>query len=128
MQSVAIFIQLGSVIEIDYTISDDGVVSSPSDPSRFKIWWESKESWDMGNTTLKKELGDLKSCSPFSKYLLSQCHTWDMMTKLLRKCHFYQKLWEIQLKLENCFCTGVHQRNKFPATSPMLMSVLMIGK
>ena len=44
MHSVAICIQLGSVIEIEYTISDDGKGPSPSDTLRFKILWEEKLS------------------------------------------------------------------------------------
>ena len=42
MQSVALFIQLGIVIEIDYIIIDDGGWPRPSDPKSFKIWWEEK--------------------------------------------------------------------------------------
>ena len=44
MQSVAICIQLGSVTEIEYTISDDGGVPSPSDPLRLRYVGKQKVS------------------------------------------------------------------------------------
>ena len=35
-------VQLGSVIEIEYTICDDGGGPISSNPLTFNIWWEAK--------------------------------------------------------------------------------------
>ena len=57
----------------------------------------------MGNTTLKKYLGDLKACLPFLKYILSKFHKWDTMTKLLRKCHFLSETLVIAIESGDLF-------------------------
>ena len=64
MQSLAICIRLGSVIETEYTISDDGGVPSPSDPSRFNIWWESNIVLKSGKHYTQEIVGRFKSMFP----------------------------------------------------------------
>ena len=64
MQSVAICIQLSSVIATEYTISDDFGVPSPSDPSRFNIWWESKIVFKSGKHYTQERVGQFKSMFP----------------------------------------------------------------
>ena len=57
-------IHLGSVIEIEYTISDDGEGPIPSDPSRFKIWREEIIFLNSGKNYTQERVGLFKSMLP----------------------------------------------------------------
>ena len=72
MQSVEICIQLGSVIEIEYTIIDDVGGPRPSDPSRFKIWRKSNIILNSGKNYTQERVGPFKSIFPISKIAFNQ--------------------------------------------------------
>ena len=67
MKSVVIYIQLGSVMEIEDTKIDDGGVPSPSDPSRFKVWCEAKIVLNTGKNYTQDRVGKFKSIFPIFK-------------------------------------------------------------
>ena len=60
-------IQLGSIIEIEYTINDDGEGPSASDPSIFKIWWEANMFLTTGKHYTQERVGRFKSIFPTFK-------------------------------------------------------------